>query len=118
MIRYTAYTPYQAEISQGRLESLVNFQTLVCELTGMDVANASLLDESTAAAEALGMILRLVNRKVKTKFFISDTVHPQTINVVQTRAKYFGIAVIVGKTEEFDFSKSTVAGALVYSNHF
>ena len=97
---YTAYTPYQAEISQGRLESLVNYQTLVAELTGCDIANASLLDEGTAAAEALGMILRIVNRKAKTLFFVSDTVHPQTVEVVKTRAKYMNVDVVVGKTAE------------------
>eukprot|EP00439_Symbiodinium_sp_Y106_P052632 s731_g7.t1 len=85
---YTAYTPYQAEISQGRLESLVNFQTLVCELTGMEVANASLLDEG---AEGLG-IARAVNSKSKNQFFISDAVHPQTIDCLKTRAHYFGMA--------------------------
>merc|ERR1719409_300650 len=80
---YTAYTPYQAEISQGRLESLVNFQTLVAELTGMEVANASLLDEGTAAAEAMAMIIRTVNSKTKNQFFVSSAVHPQTLEVMQ-----------------------------------
>ncbi len=71
----------------------MNFQTLVTELTGMEIANASLLDEGSAAAEALGMLLRIVNRKVKNQFFVSDSVHPQTQSVVQTRAKYFGVEV-------------------------
>merc|ERR1719181_1019142 len=79
---YTAYTPYQAEISQGRLESLVNFQTMVCELTGMEASNSSLLDEGTAGAEAMAMIARTVSKN-KNQFFISDKVHPQTIEVMQ-----------------------------------
>ncbi len=110
---YTSYTPYQAEISQGRLESLVNFQTLVTEITGMEIANASLLDEGTAAAEALGMLLRLSGRKAKNLFFISNSVHKQTTEVVRTRAKYMGVQVVVGDTDSFDFSKGNLLGALV-----
>ncbi|KQR04469.1 aminomethyl-transferring glycine dehydrogenase [Deinococcus sp. Leaf326] len=92
---YTAYTPYQAEISQGRLEMLLNFQQMVMDLTGMPVSNASLLDEATAAAEAM----TLARRQVKAKgnaFFVADDVHPQTLDVIRTRAEYFGYDVVVG----------------------
>ncbi len=92
---YTAYTPYQAEISQGRLEALVNFQTMVCDLTGLGVAGASMLDEATAAAEAMTLALR-VGKSSSRRFFIASDVLPQTIEVVQTRAKPLGISVIVG----------------------
>jgi len=111
---YTAYTPYQAEISQGRMESLVNFQTLVSELTGMEIANASLLDEATAGAEAMAMVGRTVNAKVKNQFFVSKFVHPQTIAVMQVRAEYLGIEVIVGDPATTDFTSTPkLAGALV-----
>jgi len=111
---YTAYTPYQAEIAQGRLESLVNFQTLVSELTGMECANSSLLDEGTAAAEAMAMISRTVNSKARNQFFVSDKVHPQTIEVMQTRAHFFGMELIVGDWRATDFaSMSKLCGALV-----
>ncbi|CAE8595562.1 unnamed protein product, partial [Polarella glacialis] len=111
---YTAYTPYQAEISQGRLESLINFQTLVCELTGMEVANSSLLDEGSAGAEAMAMIARTVNSKSKNQFFISDQVHPQSIDLIQVRARYFGIELIIGDHATTDFaSMNKLCGALV-----
>merc|ERR1719232_1941094 len=111
---YTAYTPYQAEISQGRMESLVNYQTLVCELTGMEVANASLLDEGSAGAEAMAMIARTVNSKAKNQFFVSDKVHPQSIDLMRTRAHYFGMEFIVGDVHNTDFaSMSKLCGALV-----
>lgn len=111
---YTAYTPYQAEISQGRLESLLNFQTLVCELTGMEVANSSLLDEGTAAAEAMAMIARTVNSKKKYQFFVSEDVHPQSIDILQGRAKYFGMELIVGDHRTADFANMpALCGALV-----
>src|ERR1044071_593635 len=93
---YTQYTPYQAEISQGRLEMLLNFQTLVCDLTGMEIANASLLDEATAAAEAMMMCHRLKHGEGRNVFFISQSCHPQTIDVVRARARALGVEVVVG----------------------
>src|SRR5256714_8048615 len=100
---YTAYTPYQAEISQGRLEALLNFQTLVTELTGLEIANASMLDEGTAAAEAMMMCHRLKegDTAAHRKFFVSTACHPQTIDIVRTRAKPLGIEVIAGDHRKF-----------------
>ncbi|MGI9857895.1 aminomethyl-transferring glycine dehydrogenase [Vibrio vulnificus] len=95
---YTAYTPYQPEISQGRLESLLNYQQMVIDLTGMDIANASLLDEATAAAEAMTLCQRAGKSKSKV-FFVADDVHPQTIEVIKTRAKYFGFDVVIGNVD-------------------
>ena len=92
---YTAYTPYQPEISQGRLEALLNYQQVVMDITGMDLANASLLDEATAAAEAMTLCKRS-NRKKSDTFFVADDVHPQTIDVIRTRAEYFGFDIVVG----------------------
>jgi glycine dehydrogenase len=107
---YTQYTPYQAEISQGRLEALLNFQTMVSDLTALDIANASLLDEATACAEAMTMCHRL--KDDRNLFFVSETCHPQNIEVVRTRAKALGIEVVVGSPENFQFSEK-VFGALV-----
>ena len=112
---YTQYTPYQAEISQGRLEALLTFQTMVTDLTGMEIANASLLDEATAAAEAMMMLNRASRRRDSgdsTVFFISEDCHPQTIEVVSARALPIGVEVVVGDHRTFAFSES-VFGALV-----
>src|SRR5437867_6157883 len=100
---YTAYTPYQAELAQGRLEALLNFQTMVTDLTGMDIANASLLDEGTAAAEAMTMCHRVKAREDAGAIFISDTCHPQTIEVVRARASALGIQALVGNHRNFKF---------------
>jgi glycine dehydrogenase len=107
---YTAYTPYQAELAQGRLEALLNFQQMIIDLTGLEIANASLLDEATAAAEAMTLCHAVVpNRKT---FFVADNCHPQTIAVVQTRAKPLGITIEIGDYSRFKFD-DTVCGALV-----
>ena len=98
---YTAYTPYQAEIAQGRLEALLNFQTMVTDLTALDISNASLLDEATAAAEAMALCHAVVSGR--ETFFVSETCHPQTIEVVQTRAKPLGIQVAIGHPATFFF---------------
>ena len=117
---YTAYTPYQAEISQGRLEMLLNFQTLVCDLTGLPMAVASLLDESTAASEAMQMCFALKGKKgKKNKFFVSEDVHPQTIGLLQTRASHIGIEIVVGNHSQADFSDGLYCGAIVqYPNTY
>ncbi len=106
---YTAYTPYQPEISQGRLEALLNFQTMVSDLTGLEVANASLLDEATACAEAMTMAMRLSKSKAKA-FFVDRDCHPQNIAVIQTRAAPLDIEVIIGDPDKMD--ASAVFGAL------
>jgi glycine dehydrogenase len=109
---YTAYTPYQAEIAQGRLEALLNFQTMVADLTALPVANASLLDEATAAAEAMAMFFAVKGQPTGGTFFVSEQCHPQTIGVVRTRALPHGIRVVVGNHETFAFTEN-VFGALI-----
>ncbi|CAI8323408.1 MAG: Glycine dehydrogenase (decarboxylating) [Flavobacterium sp. SCGC AAA160-P02] len=115
---YTAYTPYQAEIAQGRLEALLNYQTMVCDLTGMELANASLLDESTAAAEAMALLYDVRERQQKKagahKFFVSEEVLPQTLSVLQTRATPIGVELVIGKHEEFDFSEEFYGAIVQY----
>ena len=115
---YTAYTPYQAEIAQGRLEALINFQTMVCELTGMDLANASLLDESTAAAEAMTMLYDLRTRDQKKQeamsFFVSEDILPQTLSLLETRATPLGIQLEVGPIDAFTFEPHFYGAILQY----
>ena len=105
---YTAYTPYQAEIAQGRMEALLNYQTIICDLTGMELSNASLLDESTSAAEAMTMLYSSRSREQKKenvkKFFVSNDALAQTISLIETRAEPLGIEVVIGKLDEFNFS--------------
>ena len=115
---YTAYTPYQAEIAQGRLEALLNFQTMVTDLTGMEIANASLLDESTAAAEAMALLFAIRTREQKkdgvNKFFVSNNVLPQTLSLLQTRATPIGVELVTGQEENFDFSSGFFGAILQY----
>ena len=119
---YTAYTPYQAEIAQGRLEAILNFQTTVIELTGMEIANASLLDEGTAAAEAMALLFDVRTRDQKknnaNKFFVSEEILPQTLSILQTRSTPKGIELVVGNHETFDFSSDFFAAILQYPGKF
>ena len=119
---YTSYTPYQAEISQGRLEALLNFQTMVSDLTDMDLANASLLDEGTSAAEAMIMLYNSRTRSQKkeniNKFFVSEMCLPQTIDILNTRSEPLGIEIIIGNHLEFDFSESYFALLLQYPGKY
>ena len=119
---YTAYTPYQAEIAQGRLEAILNFQTTVIELTGMEIANASLLDESTAAAEAMALLFDVRTRDQKknkaNKFFVSEEVLPQTISVLQTRSTPIGVELVIGNHETFDFSADFFGAILQYPGKY
>ncbi|RRO16813.1 aminomethyl-transferring glycine dehydrogenase [Flavobacteriaceae bacterium 14752] len=115
---YTAYTPYQAEIAQGRLEALLNFQTVVSDLTGMELANASLLDEATAAAEAMSMLFAVRSRTKKKqkaqKFFVSEDIFPQTLALLETRAEPQNIELVVGRHEDFDFAEDYFGAFLQY----
>ncbi|MDX1278777.1 aminomethyl-transferring glycine dehydrogenase, partial [Oceanihabitans sediminis] len=115
---YTAYTPYQAEIAQGRLEALLNFQTMISDLTGMELANASLLDESTAAAEAMSLLFAVREREQKknkvNKFFVSENILPQTLSLLETRSNPIGVELVVGKEEDFDFSSEFFGAILQY----
>lgn len=119
---YTAYTPYQAEIAQGRLEAILNFQTTVIELTGMEIANASLLDEGTAAAEAMALLFDVRTRDQKknnvTKFFVSEEILPQTLSVLQTRSTPLRIELVIGNHENFDFSADFFGAILQYPGKF
>lgn len=117
---YTAYTPYQAEIAQGRLEALINFQTMVIELTGMEVANASLLDEGTAAAEAISMFYgkRAKTKKKAERFFVDNNIWPQTLDVIKTRAISAGVDLVVGGLEDLDLTDQDLFGIYVqYPNN-
>ena len=115
---YTAYTPYQAEIAQGRLEALLNFQTMVCDLTGMELANSSLLDEGTAAAEAMSMLLNTMSRKKKksgaNKFFVSELCYPQTIDVIKTRSEPLDIELIIGDHNAVEITEEYFGVLLQY----
>lgn len=119
---YTAYTPYQAEIAQGRLEALLNFQTTVIELSGMEIANASLLDEGTAAAEAMALLFDVRTRDQKknnaNKFFVSEAILPQTLSILQTRSTPIGIELVVGNHETFDFSEDYFGAILQYPGKY
>ena len=119
---YTAYTPYQAEIAQGRLEALFNFQTMVCDLTGMELSNASLLDESTAAAEAMSMIFAIRSQDQKknnsSKLFVSDQVLPQTLAVLKTRATPLEIELVVGSEKDFDYDETFFGALFQYPGKF
>ena len=119
---YTAYTPYQAEIAQGRLEAILNYQTTIIELTGMEIANASLLDEGTAAAEAMALLFDVRTRDQKKnnikKFFVSEEILPQTLSVLQTRATPKGIELVVGNHETFDFSSDFFGAMLQYPGKY
>ena len=110
---YTAYTPYQAEISQGRMEALINYQTMVCDLTGMELANASLLDEGTAAAEAMALLFDCKNKEKGNTFFVDNTLFPQTIEVLKTRAEPLGIHLIIDQVKKIDANDKNIFGILI-----
>ena len=119
---YTAYTPYQAEIAQGRLEALLNYQTMICDLTGMELANASLLDEATAAAEAMALLYDVRERSKKkegaNKFFVSNEILPQTRSLLQSRSSPIGIELVIGNHEDFDFSDAFFGAILQYPGKY
>src|SRR6476620_1671817 len=119
---YTAYTPYQAEIAQGRLEALLNYQTTVIELTGMEIANASLLDEGTSAAEAMALLFDVRSRDQKknnvNKFFVSEEILPQTLSVLQTRSTPIGVELVVGNHEDFAFGDDFFGAILQYPGKY
>jgi glycine dehydrogenase len=119
---YTAYTPYQAEIAQGRLEAILNFQTTVIELSGMEIANASLLDEGTAAAEAMALLFDVRTREQKKnnvcKFFVSQGILPQTLSVLQTRSAPIGIELVIGDHQDFDYSNDFFGAILQYPDMY
>ncbi len=111
---YTQYTPYQPEISQGRLEALLNYQTMVLELTGLEIANASMLDEGTAAAEAMALCYDVCKDKARTHFFVAADSHPQTIEVLRTRAGALGLEIVLGDPATFDFAQPIFGALLQY----
>ena len=119
---YTAYTPYQAEIAQGRLEALLNYQTMICDLTGMSIANASLLDESTAAAEAMSLLFAVRSRTQKknaiAKFFVDQNTLPQTLSLLETRSNPIGIELVVGDPKEFSIDASFFGALLQYPGKY
>ena len=112
---YTSYTPYQPEVAQGRLEMLLNFQQLVIDFTGMDIANASLLDEATAAAEAVGLAQR-VSKGSSKKIYISDKCNPQTIDLIKTRTEPFGLEILIGNQKDFikNIKGDIICGVIAY----
>ena len=112
---YTSYTPYQPEVAQGRLEMLLNFQQLIIDLTGMDIANASLLDEATAAAEAVGLCQR-IDKTDSNKIFVSDSCNPQTIDLIKTRSEPFGLKLLIGNEKEYlsKIKDNLICGVLAY----
>jgi len=115
---YTAYTPYQSEISQGRLEALLNFQTMICDLTGMQMANSSLLDEGTAAAEAMSMLFNTMSRSKRksgaNKFFVSELCYPQTIDILKTRSEPLGIELVIDDYNSIELSEEFFGVILQY----
>ncbi|MCX6208610.1 MAG: aminomethyl-transferring glycine dehydrogenase [Bacteroidetes bacterium] len=114
---YTQYTPYQAEISQGRLESLLNYQTMICDLTGLELANASLLDEATAAAEAMSMLFHQGNNPAKTKFFVDETIFPQTKDLLVTRSTPIGIELVFGDYKQAQLGENFFGAIVQYPNN-